>query len=128
MLPLIFCGDFNFTPRSFPYACITCGSHALDPSSPHVLQHKKEIVAGWHAPDLQPMASVYAAVNGAEPDYTNNCVQLGNYFCDTLDYIFTSARVQGRYAPKLPTERQHTQPSKHHPSDHLPVVVDVDID
>jgi endonuclease/exonuclease/phosphatase family metal-dependent hydrolase len=132
MLPLVFCGDFNFKPDSFPYACITSGTHALDHSSAHLEQHRKSFVAGWRAPEFAPMASLYAAVYGAEPAYTNNCItQFGNSgenpFCDTLDYVFASARVKARGAQLLPSEGPRL-PNEHHPSDHLPVVVDVEID
>ena len=130
-LPLVFCGDFNFRPVSFQYACITSGKHALNPSSPHLKEHKSSFVSGWKAPDLEPMKSLYAAVHGAEPRYTNNCIQLfgrsENPFCDTLDYVFGNARVQARSAVLLPAAGPH-MPNQHQPSDHLPVVVDVDID
>jgi endonuclease/exonuclease/phosphatase family metal-dependent hydrolase len=132
MLPLVFCGDFNFKPHSFPYKCITSGKHALDYASPHVEEHRLYVVAGWLAPELAPMTSLYAAVYGSEPAYTNNCVtQLGNSgenpFCDTLDYIFANTRVRAKGAELLPSEGPGL-PNEHHPSDHLPVVVDVEID
>ena len=131
-LPLIFCGDFNVQPFSFQYACITSGKHALDPSSPHLKDHRKSLVHGWRAPSLEPMKSLYSAVHGSEPAYTNSCIQrafhgerLENAFCGTLDYIFANARVCGKSAPVLPDDGPH-MPNQDEPSDHLPVVVDVD--
>ena len=132
MLPLVLCGDFNFKPCSFQYACITSGKYALDYASPHLKQHKKEIIAGWRAPPLRPMPSLYRAVHGAEPAYTNNCIQRmhqggENAFCDTLDYIFASGGVRALCAPQLPADGPRL-PNQRHPSDHLPVVVDVEIE
>ena len=131
-LPLVFCGDFNLKPTSFPYKCLTSGKHKLDYSSPHLQEHKKSVISGWQMPDLEPMTSLYAAVHGAEPAYTNNCLQLfthgQNEFCDTLDYIFGNARVAAKGAPLLPSEKKGPLlPDQHNPSDHLPVVVDVEI-
>ncbi len=132
MLPLVFCGDFNFKPCSFPYSCITSGKYALHFSSPHVHQHKKEMVTWWRAPALKPMASLYRAVHAAEPVFTNNCIQRThqggeNEFCGTLDYIFAGAGVRALHAQQLPAVGPH-MPNQFHPSDHLPVVVDVAID
>lgn len=131
-LPLVFCGDFNFKPASFPYLCLTTGKHALNHVLPHAEEHKKAIISGWKAPYLQPMASMYAAAYGTEPVYTNNCIQRSNYgephenvFCETLDYIFANARVNARGALQLPAEGPRL-PNKDHPSDHLPVVADVE--
>jgi endonuclease/exonuclease/phosphatase family metal-dependent hydrolase len=132
MPPLILCGDFNFTPCSFQYACITSGKYALDYSSPHLNQHKKEMIAGWRAPALYPMASLYRAVHGAEPAFTNNCIQRmhqggENAFCDTLDYIFASGGVRALCARPLPADGPRL-PNQRHPSDHLPVLCDVEIE
>ncbi len=131
-LPLIFCGDFNFQPFSFQYACITSGQHALNSSSPHLKDHKKSFVPGWRAPRLEPMQSLYSAVHGTEPAYTNSCIQRTfhgdrreNVFCGTLDYIFANGLVRGRGAQLLADDGPH-MPNQDEPSDHLPVVVDVD--
>ncbi|KAA8493671.1 Carbon catabolite repressor protein 4-like 4 [Porphyridium purpureum] len=131
--PYILAGDFNLKPSDPMYNLITLGQL---PSN-FVLEQPENTANGEkeNAPfDVRvsrPMMSVYAVLNGREPDFTNNArIKDQDPFVETLDYIFASHsdwKVHGVH--ELP-ERAHIKgpyPDATEPSDHLLLAADLEL-
>eukprot|EP00940_MAST-03C_sp_MAST-3C-sp2_P001335 g1335.t1 len=119
-LPLVLSGDFNSMPDSSVYEYLTTGRvRAAHPDlkrnpcgitpPPNELQHKLQLL------------SSSVAVSRREPRFTNYTRD----FVGTLDYIFSSPRLQPISIFRIPTEedlRKQTDsplPNQQYPSDHI---------
>lgn len=77
---------------------------------------------------LAPSFVFCSAIHGAEPDFTNNAVNINNAFIGTLDYIFLANAAKPLQAVKLPHRnaiRDGPYPSDTEPSDHVLIWSDV---
>lgn len=70
-------------------------------------------------------SSAYAAVLGKEPAYTT--VNLESSFVGTVDYIFSSPGLRAVGVLDVPPKRPKALPDRHVPSDHLPLVANLDM-
>lgn len=117
--PLIFAGDFNFTPDSACYKLATQGDLAT--SSPD-FPERPEWEKDWSAATGVPLLSTYKEVQGEEPNFTNHAKVVDcPLFVATLDYLFfTRGITPTKVLPVLHRdEMEKTLPMETEPSDHL---------
>lgn len=118
-VPFVLAGDWNFMPSSPQYKIMTQGGEvaAGDAAAPVAPPHEP-----WLARVEVPLASAYAAVHGAEPEFTNHA-QVGDQqpFVECLDYIFVSPAVRVLQADALPAKLDVSgpYPTELEPSDHV---------
>ena len=118
-LPLIFAGDFNFTPDSYQYTSVISGEFPPSPQYPDTTGVK------WDS-KIYPMQSAYATLYGKEPDLTvqSTTKDMKEPFRGTLDYIFYSGKCYPSSGEEVPVLHEDTMiPNDIHPSDHLPLKV-----
>ena len=150
-LPLIFAGDFNFTPGSAPYRLLTEGclnendaAYPPPPSNPlDKWRVNKALMAAATAATAGTareggatagLQSAYHTFLGKEPTFTNFAFTEWDTvaFKDTLDYIFLSPHWTVEAVEPLP-EDDDTQfatpslPTIEEPSDHLMLVAQVSL-
>jgi len=128
--PFVLCGDFNIKPGDATYELLTSSSGTLPPGHPELPPAREW--DDWTPTVPTPLASAYATVDGAEPDFTNYAqVRDEPPFIDCLDYIFYSA--DGRLTPvavkPLPTREQvgGPLPTFAEPSDHILIAAEFKI-
>lgn len=120
-LPLIYAGDFNFTPTSYQYESVTTGKFAPSIQFPNTSVLKSQ----WDD-KIKPMQSAYVTVFGANPQFTvkSKTKDMIEPFIDTLDYIFYSGPcrpVSIREVKFIDNGTESFLPNDYHPSDHLPL-------
>lgn len=119
-LPLIYSGDFNFTPTSYQYESVISGKFQKSPQFPQL----SKLTSHWST-DITPMTSAYQFFHGCEPRSTvqSKTKDMATPFIDTLDYIFYSGQCQPISVKELPCLDDTTMlPNSDHPSDHLPLL------
>ena len=124
-LPLILAGDYNSTPDSGVYELFSTGT--LSPDHPHWrnMNFGKYTQEGIHNP--QRFASAYAT--RGEPEYTNCSAD----FCGTIDYIWTTPEsVRSIHVlDVVPMSKLGVLlrpfPNTYFPSDHVPLVADLQL-
>jgi len=117
--PFVITGDFNIQPGSSTYQLLTQGR--LD-SSHEDYPHHPDPSKSKRFASCPALSSVYAAANGAEPDYTNNARTQGPQFIECLDYIFVSKdqwHVNGVDPTPPRAAATAPYPDKNEPSDHI---------
>jgi len=131
-LPLLLAGDLNSGPESSVYELLA--TQAVNPRHPDLVP--RVAANGFGAtnvlPDARaithrlPLASAYAAVQGAEPEFTN--YTLG--FRGVLDYVwFDSTHLRCAAVAAIPpvaalTRAGDALPNPQFPSDHTALVAD----
>lgn len=120
-LPLVLCGDFNSTPDSAVYSLLCTGSV---PAGHPDLRIDPEHMLPPHHMLAQPLRldSAYRVVLGREPELTNYT----SSYKGVLDYVLLqNATPEAVLEAPSTTDLHGPMPSPHHPSDHIPLVVDV---
>lgn len=143
-LPLVLAGDLNSTPSggseatfSGVYELLTCGAvDASHADHPVTLRPSRGILGGVTSADVPELKlssefrSAYKDVFGKEAVFTN----ASKHFGGCLDYIMyraSSSDLSVVSARELPTDLgavlHQSLPSPAHPSDHLPVLAEFEI-
>jgi len=94
-------------------------------------------LSSWNV-SIEPMASAYKTLNGAEPDFTNNAkVRDEPLFIETLDYIFYNYGSKSNYKWNVKQVRalpgmseglsMGPMPGSLEPSDHLMIAATLEL-
>ena len=112
----IFTGDFNTEPHNACYHILTRRDF-----SEYRFPGSKSYQISYQPNAKQILKSAYREKNGKEPAYTNYTHPSGMpLYCETIDYIFFSGRIQVENVLKLPDEpKGKSYPDETHPSDHI---------
>jgi len=127
-LPLIWCGDMNFTPDSLMYKMITTGHADKDhPDHPESILPEDDV---WKPELSYPMTSTYASLGG-EPEFTNYAQTCKDEkpFVGVLDYIFLSRHWKPKSVTKLPNKQSFLTPlpTEEEPSDHVLIGAELEL-
>lgn len=132
-LPLMICGDFNSTPESAVYDLLS--RQAVHPGHPDVNLGGDDSSGPNVLPDAMSithshvLGSVYSAVMGEEPRFTNFTAQ----FKGVLDYMwYSTGSLRPLSAAPIPDEATLTRhgdalPSTQYSSDHIMQISDMQI-
>ena len=114
--PKIISGDFNITPSSDLYQYLIGNI----PSNNSFLQDAKNV--------FQKYDSAYKFANDQEPEFTiYSNTKFGGLFKNTLDYIFLSDRQWKIINSKKYIETNTIMPNEICPSDHIPILAEIEI-
>jgi len=116
-LPTILATDFNIQPHSANY------NYLIEGNLPK--EYNEYIYESSHY--YLTMKSSYKAANGNEPEYTcHSDTKWGGLFKGTLDYIFVSEHFT-IISSKLLIDTEEKMPNKLCPSDHKPIISELEI-
>lgn len=117
------CGDFNSTPDSAVYSLL-CTGH-VPPGHRDLAVDPEHMLSGvQYLGQPLRLESAYRSVLGQEPELTNYT----STYKGVLDYVLMQGAVaEAVMEPATTADLNGPMPSPYHPSDHVPLVVDVSL-